>query len=281
MIGWTTNQPADSQVDFGLTTAYGSTTTLDAALVTSHSQNLTGLDPGATYHYRIRSTNASGLGTVSGDFVFSTLAVTLRLSAGNSNDATSTTIAQALGSTVAGNLIVAVASWGTNSTMTCSDTQGNTYTTLPVQFDGPNSQALGMCYAANIAGGNVTVTATFGASSGYRRLIVHEYTGIAANPFDGTAGNIANGTTVANNVTTTAITTTAAGDLIFAAVMDDAGLTGVTGGTNFTLRTTLNGTDLATEDRVLTTAGSVTGTWTFTAAHRYIARIVAFKAAGK
>jgi len=34
-IGWTTDQNADSQVEYGLTTAYGTTTTLNAALVTT------------------------------------------------------------------------------------------------------------------------------------------------------------------------------------------------------------------------------------------------------
>mgnify|MGYP001465241638 CR=1 FL=1 len=60
-IGWTSDQSADSQVDYGLTTAYGSTTTLNATLVTAHSQNLTGLIVGTPYHYRVRSTNGVGL----------------------------------------------------------------------------------------------------------------------------------------------------------------------------------------------------------------------------
>src|SRR5262249_13610983 len=35
-ITWSTNEPATSQVDYGLTTGYGSTTTLDPALVLAH-----------------------------------------------------------------------------------------------------------------------------------------------------------------------------------------------------------------------------------------------------
>jgi phosphodiesterase/alkaline phosphatase D-like protein len=71
-ISWTTNQPATTQVEYGLTTSYGSTTTLNPALLTSHSVPLSGLTPNRTYHYRVKSTNAQGLTTVSGDFTFRT-----------------------------------------------------------------------------------------------------------------------------------------------------------------------------------------------------------------
>ena len=70
-ISWTTNVAASSQVEYGLTTGYGSTTTLDPALVTSHSQALSGLAPNTLYHYRVISTNANGTST-SGDYTFTT-----------------------------------------------------------------------------------------------------------------------------------------------------------------------------------------------------------------
>ncbi|MGH2371040.1 MAG: DUF4082 domain-containing protein, partial [Chloroflexota bacterium] len=50
-IAWTTDEAADSQVEYGPTTAYGSSTTLDTTKVTSHSQALTGLTPNTLYHY--------------------------------------------------------------------------------------------------------------------------------------------------------------------------------------------------------------------------------------
>jgi len=71
-IGWTTDRASDSQVEYGLTTAYGSTTALDPALVTTHAQQLTGLAPSTTYHYRVRSQHSGGL-TISGDATFTTL----------------------------------------------------------------------------------------------------------------------------------------------------------------------------------------------------------------
>src|SRR5205085_10804748 len=42
-ITWTTNEASDSQVEYGATTLYGSQTTLNSSLVTSHSQTLSGL----------------------------------------------------------------------------------------------------------------------------------------------------------------------------------------------------------------------------------------------
>ena len=73
-ITWTTDQTASSQIDYGLTTAYGATTTLDPSLVTAHSQTLAGLAPGTVYHYRVQSTNAVGLTATSADATFTTVA---------------------------------------------------------------------------------------------------------------------------------------------------------------------------------------------------------------
>jgi len=72
-ITWTTNEPATNQVEYGLTTSYGSTTNLDENLATSHSVSLSGLTAGTTYHYRVKSEDASGNEAVSGDRVFTTL----------------------------------------------------------------------------------------------------------------------------------------------------------------------------------------------------------------
>jgi hypothetical protein len=72
-IAWTTNEPASSQVEYGPTTAYGSSTVLDASLVTSHSQALAGLTPDTLYHYRLKSRDAAGNLAVSADYTFATL----------------------------------------------------------------------------------------------------------------------------------------------------------------------------------------------------------------
>src|SRR5207245_6999369 len=71
-ITWTTDIPADSRVEYGTTTTYGSSSALNSAPVTSHSVTLTGLSRGITYHYRVDSHNSLGELSVSGDFTFTT-----------------------------------------------------------------------------------------------------------------------------------------------------------------------------------------------------------------
>jgi hypothetical protein len=71
-IKWQTSEPADSQVEYGLTINYGNTASLDPALVASHLVKLTGLQSNKTYHYRVKSKDAAGHLAVSGDFVFTT-----------------------------------------------------------------------------------------------------------------------------------------------------------------------------------------------------------------
>src|SRR5207244_2266383 len=71
-ITWTTNEASDSQVEYGLTTSYGTQTTINSSLVTSHSQNLSGLSANTTYNYRVKSRDAGGNLTASQNFAFTT-----------------------------------------------------------------------------------------------------------------------------------------------------------------------------------------------------------------
>ena len=72
-ITWATDEPATSQVDYGETTDYGLTTTLDEELVTSHSINLSGLEPNTTHHFRVKSKDMNGNESVSSNHTFSTV----------------------------------------------------------------------------------------------------------------------------------------------------------------------------------------------------------------
>ncbi len=72
VITWTTNEPADTQVEYGPTTSYGSATMLNIALATSHSQSLTGLAAGRTCYYRVKSRDAAGNLAVSSGYSFAT-----------------------------------------------------------------------------------------------------------------------------------------------------------------------------------------------------------------
>jgi hypothetical protein len=75
-VTWTTNQPAWSQVNYGATTSYGSSTTLDTTLVTAHSETITGLAAGTTYDFDVVSTNAAAQSTTSPNSTFTTPATT-------------------------------------------------------------------------------------------------------------------------------------------------------------------------------------------------------------
>jgi hypothetical protein len=71
-VSWTTDESADGQVDYGVSTAYGSSTTLNAVRTTTHAETITGLSPGTLYHYRVRSRDATGNVATSGDSTFTT-----------------------------------------------------------------------------------------------------------------------------------------------------------------------------------------------------------------
>jgi len=72
-IAWTTDEPADSRVEYGLDAMYGAQVS-DAALVTGHALALTNLAPETTYHYRVLSRDAAGNEAVGEDLTFATLA---------------------------------------------------------------------------------------------------------------------------------------------------------------------------------------------------------------
>ncbi|NUO83029.1 T9SS type A sorting domain-containing protein, partial [candidate division KSB1 bacterium] len=74
LITWNSNEPADSQVEYGLTASYGNTTPLAPQFVTAHGVGLTGLQANTLYHYRVLSKDASGNLATSADFTFTTSA---------------------------------------------------------------------------------------------------------------------------------------------------------------------------------------------------------------
>ncbi|MBI3804990.1 MAG: DNRLRE domain-containing protein [Nitrospirae bacterium] len=76
-ITWGTDEGADTQVQYGTTTTYGSSTTLATAKVTVHSQSLSGLQPSTLYHYRVLSRDAAGNLATSLDNTFTTAAIVI------------------------------------------------------------------------------------------------------------------------------------------------------------------------------------------------------------
>lgn len=73
-ITWTTDRVADSQVFWGLTTAYAgaSSPIMNFTYVTSHSVQITGLVTATTYHYKILTRTPGGAYSFSADGTFIT-----------------------------------------------------------------------------------------------------------------------------------------------------------------------------------------------------------------
>ena len=207
-------------------------------------------------------------------------------SVGLAESSSASTIALAYGSNVtAGSGLVATIGWHCASAETISgvaDSQTQTWTqagtTRTVASLG-GDWCIAVFYFANSAAGANTVTATISGSVDERTIAVHEYSGLATSSMlDQTTGQgqVDPGTGT-DAVTSTAVTTTAANELIFGATLAIGDLDTVAAGTNFTGRVSPDGTfsSLYSEDRNLAGAGSVAATFTSDSATGDHATIVA------
>src|SRR5437879_1522411 len=158
-IVWATNVPANSSVDYGTTTAYGNSTPVDSAMVTSHQVSLSGLAAGTTYYYQVNSTDSKGNNGHGGNKL---------KTAGFSMSGTITPTAAGNGA--------AVALSGPASASATADSSGNytfaglangTYTIAPSHAGftfTPGSQSMAV-NGANVTGVNFTATSqTFSIS---------------------------------------------------------------------------------------------------------------------
>jgi hypothetical protein len=75
-ISWTTNRPSDTEVEYGITTAYGNLFSNKSPSL-SHQVNLNGLAPGTIHHFKVKSTDNVGSGAASGDYTFTTTGTNL------------------------------------------------------------------------------------------------------------------------------------------------------------------------------------------------------------
>ena len=73
IINWTTNLPASSLVNYGVTSGYGASSPLNALLTTAHTVTLTGLTPNTLYHFDVVSSSGGNPATASANFRFATL----------------------------------------------------------------------------------------------------------------------------------------------------------------------------------------------------------------
>lgn len=200
---------------------------------------------------------------------------------------TSNTVALTGSAITPGNLVVGAVQWGNNPVQTIlsiQDDKGNNYTVADTTSDGPAGQAEATFYLSNVpAGGPSTITVTFSAATNFRRILWDEFSGVAtASPVDGHVINLNAGSTSTDAITSTNITTTANGDLIWSVYFDDLGGVTWTPGTGFSIidqAPTTDNAPMGSERRTQSTAGTTAGTWTQGTSGSAVAGVIAFKAA--
>ena len=170
-IGWQTNNTANSRVDYGTTTGYGSFAT-SATLVNTHSVALSGLAPRTIYHYQVTSVDAFAQSVTSADATFTTASSTFDLFVSAAANRSAPSALQ--GQTVAGTIYVftspasgvtRVRFWLDNPQM--SGTPRQTEGAGPWDFAG--TAANGTANPTNtktIANGSHTITAAIDKSAG-------------------------------------------------------------------------------------------------------------------
>jgi hypothetical protein len=84
-ISWSTNNPADTQVAYGTSPAYGLSTALNPTPTQNHVVTLSGLNAQTVYHYQVKSRDGTGALVVSADAVFTTSTQTQTYSIFSSN----------------------------------------------------------------------------------------------------------------------------------------------------------------------------------------------------
>ena len=122
-ISWTTNEAADSEVEFGSTAGYGQSAT-EGSYGTSHTIRLSNLAPNATYHYRVRSKDSSNNLASTADFTFTTNTLSESSStSGGSSDKSGPIISDIIASTT---YKTAIVSWKTQESATARIEFGKT-----------------------------------------------------------------------------------------------------------------------------------------------------------
>ena len=213
-VSWTTDKMADSQVEYGTTTAYGSSTTTNPTLVESHSQALTGLAAATNYHFRVRSRDASGRLSVSADATFTTAAAPPSFR--SMSNVTNGTTASAPAGVAAGDLLLAAIEVDTDP-VTVTPPAG--WTRLVDRLVGQGSAAFHAELWYRVAGASEPASYKFTPSSGaWVDIGLLDYRNVnGAAPIDAFAARDAG---VTNTPTSDSITTTAPNDLVVALFQD-------------------------------------------------------------
>jgi RHS repeat-associated protein len=180
-------------------------------------------------------------------------------------------------SVTTGNLIVVgVSKWNQFiSSTTVSDNKGNTYYKAGEVYNAATQDHAAIFYAKNVTGGS-----SFTVSTGItdRTLAVHEYSGVATSSV---FNKVASTTGSSASPSSGSVTTSVDNELAFGTAWSIGDGDSWTAGSGYTKREseTNNATAerIATEDKVVTTAGSVSATYSVPTSGDWAAIIATFK----
>lgn len=202
----------------------------------------------------------------------------------NIDNTFATTCAVSLTGVTSGNLLILALAYNDATDVISSVTGTNTFTRVVNTYHGMNGLSVVLYYAQNAASGNETVTTTFSASKS-ANCALHEYSGVVTSgALDKSTSGSGTATTGTDGASTTSVTTTANGELIFSSInQTSGGAPVITAGTGYTLRQ--NGkiggsTTNATEDLVQASAGAIIPTFTFGTTDTYNYTVATFLATG-
>lgn len=179
--------------------------------------------------------------------------------------------------TTTGNFAIVSVSVATTITASVADTNGNTYTPLTRQVQGPDGQ---MFYSKNYASGSNTVTVT-ASGVGFVGACLVTFSGLTTSaPFDQESGTTA---TPVTTIQPGALTPSAANSLIVTSLTHASSLlVSIGGSATFTMAGSIAlsaGTNYANDVAYLiqTTAASVNPLWTVDSADQLAAEMAVFK----
>lgn len=192
---------------------------------------------------------------------------------GNRNENGVTSHAVAFSSSVTGhNTIVVAVGWsGPSITASVTDSAGNTYSSAVGPTSMPTSGfAQQVFYAADVTGGNITVTVTYSASTVDSRVAIHELGNVNKDPLDATSFS----TGISGPPTSGPATTSFANELLFGWSLSQIGTKADTGAGFTELESVGNE---ATEYKIVSSTGSYAATFTSTGGD-WAAQLATFKA---
>lgn len=213
------------------------------------------------------------------------MAIALVNTTSGTSDGSANSLAATAASHTTGNLIVVAVVWSGNLNATIpTDTAGNTYVSTGQKGNNGTSDHVEIFYAKNVTGNAANiVTAHFASNATFRRVMVHQYSGCDTTaPFTTGEGGTALAT-AAGSVTSSSWVTATASEVLVAGFGSSGGVASgnIVAGTSYAKQLNNIGTDSGTEDRIVSSTGTYTASYTASSGTQtwWIAA-ASFKAAG-